>query len=335
MGKRESNPPPPAGASRPAAPPAPPATAPELAPGKMLPGASFAAPGARTIFERLIAIKAEIQPIAKKPAQDLPYPVRRLEDIYQELKDLTARHGVISAPEVVDLQTEERETVNRHGETKVLIYRVVTVDFHFYGLAGDQLPRPIRVVGEAMDFGDNAVQKAISSADKTCLLTLFEIPTAPGPDRAAGSEATGRAGGGGGAGRQWRENDRYRYGKGKGQPLTEGSLDYLIRYGVEIRRDIDRGKPWATVDHLASIQAEIARRSSKTGRESAAAGGRAEGPGPGGAPEKGADTAREPGQDEPGPDECPACGCEVVENGVCEHCGLVIDDDPGCFPNPD
>ena len=52
---------------------------------------------------------------------------------------------------------------------------IVTVDYVFYGPAGDQITA--RVLGEAFDSGDKAGAKAMSVAFRTALLQALSLPT--------------------------------------------------------------------------------------------------------------------------------------------------------------
>jgi len=91
------------------------------------------------------------------------------------LMDLAApilfKHGLLVLPNVVSRVVTERET--RNG---AILYSVVLdVEFTFVS-ALDGSSHTVRFVGEAMDSGDKASNKAQSAAYKYCLLQCFCIP---------------------------------------------------------------------------------------------------------------------------------------------------------------
>lgn len=262
-------------------------------------------PDNRTIFQRLNAVWKEIEPIKKRQGGDLPYPIRKTEDIYNAITDILSRHGVFMFPFLVKLETEERISKKYDGgqvREKVLIYRIATVDYHVWGLKGDHLPVPIRVAGEAMDSGDKATSQAQTGADKVCLLQAFKIPTA-GQDSSSTDEASGPARGQGGR-RPWPHFDRYRYGdQAKEKPLTAGSYEYLAKYGREMAEALSAGKPYADQKHLDAIHAEIQHRDRAMAAEKVAV------------------------EASKGPEECAGCG-GLIENGFCTACGLGVDSQP-------
>ena len=129
------------------------------------------------IIERLALIKQELGPVAKErrnTAQN--YSFRGIDDIYNAVQPLMARHQVISVPEVLSERAEER--TSRQGSA--MIYRILTVKYVFY--APDLSSVSATVVGEGMDSGDKASNKAMSAADKYALIQVLKIPTAEPKD---------------------------------------------------------------------------------------------------------------------------------------------------------
>jgi hypothetical protein len=253
----------------------------------------------RTVHQRFIAVKNEITAVPKDQTHEQQkFPFRGIEGLYNHLKSIMAKHGLFMLPQVMKIETEERTSHN----DKAMIYRILTVDYYVYGAAGDELPRPIRVIGEAMDVGgDRASSKAQSSADKVCLIQAFKIPTAdPGADPDATTTDTAKPG------RQDRSRgqetvNRYRWGdKAKGKLLTSGSLEYLQQYRKEVARALEDGRPYVSKAHLDAIFQEIADRQKQA--------------------------AGAAGEPEPwdAPGLCASCGGEL-ENGFCIRCGLAAD----------
>lgn len=99
------------------------------------------------------------------------YNFRGIDDMYNALQSAMINHGVFTVPQVVAERSEERRS-NNGGN---LIYRVLTIKYIFYCEDGSSVET--MVVGEAMDSGDKATNKAMSVAHKYALIQVFCIPT--------------------------------------------------------------------------------------------------------------------------------------------------------------
>ncbi len=129
------------------------------------------------IHRKMALIMAEVAPIAKERKNTQQgYSFRGVDDVYQALQHIMAKHGVYSLPTVLEDRTEERTT--KSGTA--LIYRVLKILYTFYAEDGSFVQST--VIGEGMDSGDKASNKAMSVADKYCLLQAFKIPTAEPKD---------------------------------------------------------------------------------------------------------------------------------------------------------
>lgn len=96
---------------------------------------------------------------------------RGIEDIMDALHPIFAQHKVFILSEVLDERTEERATMK--GGT--LIYRVLKVKVSF--VSGEDGSREsVLVVGEGMDSGDKAANKAMSAALKYALTQTLILP---------------------------------------------------------------------------------------------------------------------------------------------------------------
>lgn len=100
------------------------------------------------------------------------YKFRGIDDIYNALAPLLSDHGLVILPRVIDREVTERQTKNGGA----LFYVVVKVDFDFVS-AMDGTKHTITMLGEAMDSGDKATNKAMSAAYKYACLEAFCIPT--------------------------------------------------------------------------------------------------------------------------------------------------------------
>ena len=124
------------------------------------------------IYQSINAIMRHVPSIAKdRKNQQQGYNFRGIDDMYNALNPLLAEYGVFATSEVLNTEREERQTKN--GGT--LFYSILTVKFNFYATDGTFVTSVM--IGEAMDNGDKASNKAMSTAYKYALMQLFCIPT--------------------------------------------------------------------------------------------------------------------------------------------------------------
>lgn len=124
------------------------------------------------IYQAMVGAMSDIGAIAKgRTNTQQGFKFRGIDDIYNELHDILAKHKIFTIPEVMSERTEERTT--RNGGA--LIYRVLDIRYTFYHEDGSSVS--CNVIGEGMDSGDKAANKAMSIAHKYALLQAFIIPT--------------------------------------------------------------------------------------------------------------------------------------------------------------
>lgn len=129
------------------------------------------------IYAQMAAVMADIAPVAKAQRNtQQQYSFRGIDDIYQAVQQVMAKHGVFSLPTVLEDRTEERTT--KSGAQ--MIYRVLKIKYTFYAADGSSVETV--VIGEGMDSGDKASNKAMSVAEKYALIQAFKIPTAEPKD---------------------------------------------------------------------------------------------------------------------------------------------------------
>ena len=107
----------------------------------------------------------------KKNPQGAGYMYRGIDDVMNVFQPLMASRGIFLVPEVLDAQREERQTAKGTN----LIYSVLTVRYTFYASDGSSVSAV--VIGEGMDSGDKASNKAMAVAMKYALFQVFCIPT--------------------------------------------------------------------------------------------------------------------------------------------------------------
>lgn len=100
------------------------------------------------------------------------YQFRGIDDVYNALAPLLAKHGLCILPRILSRQVVERES-QKGG---ALFYVTVEAEFDFVS-AEDGSKHVVRTFGEAMDRGDKATNKAMSAAYKYAAFQAFAIPT--------------------------------------------------------------------------------------------------------------------------------------------------------------
>ena len=100
------------------------------------------------------------------------YKYRGIDEVYNALSPLLAKHGLCILPRVLSRSVTERLS----GNGKTLFYVVVEVEFDFVAVS-DGSKHVVKTFGEAMDSGDKATNKAMSAAYKYAAFQAFAIPT--------------------------------------------------------------------------------------------------------------------------------------------------------------
>ena len=123
------------------------------------------------IFRAIPAIMADMSAVGKtKETQDRRFRYRGIDDVMNAMWPLLSKHRVFVVPEVLDQTREERST----GKT-TLLYSILRVRFSFYASDGSSVQAV--TIGEGMDAGDKASNKAMAVALKYALFQTFCIPT--------------------------------------------------------------------------------------------------------------------------------------------------------------
>lgn len=97
---------------------------------------------------------------------------RGIDDVYNALAPLLGKHGLILFPRVIKRECTERKT----SKGGTLFYVVVHMEYDFVSSV-DGSKHTVSIVGEAMDSGDKATNKAMSIALKYAAFQTFFIPT--------------------------------------------------------------------------------------------------------------------------------------------------------------
>ena len=106
------------------------------------------------------------------------YKFRGIDAVYNALNPVMSELGLFICPEILDHRREERETektYNGNTTKSILKYSILTIRYTVYAPDGSNVS--CVVVGEGMDSGDKASNKAMSVAMKYAMFQLLMIPT--------------------------------------------------------------------------------------------------------------------------------------------------------------
>jgi hypothetical protein len=129
--------------------------------------------GGGQIYGRMAKVMADIGAIGKdRKNQQQGYQFRGIDDVYNALHDILAKHEVFFLPQVLDHDIRE---VPVGKEQKLWASRTGRVKFTFYAPDGSSVEAI--TLGEGMDNGDKSANKLQSAAAKYALIQAFCIPT--------------------------------------------------------------------------------------------------------------------------------------------------------------
>lgn len=124
------------------------------------------------IYESITKIMEEIPAIGKDQTNKTQgFKYRGIDDVMNALQPLLSKNKVFIVPQILE-QTREERTTNKGGN---LIYSICKVKYIFYAEDGTSIEAI--TIGEGMDSGDKATNKAMSIAMKYALFQVFCIPT--------------------------------------------------------------------------------------------------------------------------------------------------------------
>lgn len=124
------------------------------------------------IYKAIPAVMADIGAIGKDSRnQQQGFMYRGIDAVMNALNPVLQRHGLFVVPEVLEQTREERQT-SKGGN---LLYSILKVRYTLCADDGSSVSAV--VIGEGMDSGDKASNKALSAAYKYAMFQLFSIPT--------------------------------------------------------------------------------------------------------------------------------------------------------------
>jgi len=124
------------------------------------------------IYKAITDAMAEISPIAKaKKNEQQRFYYRGIDDVMNELHPILAKHKIFFRMDIMGEKREDRQTKTGGN----LIYSIITAKCYFATDDGSEVYTT--VIGEGMDSGDKASNKAMAVAMKYACLQMFCIPT--------------------------------------------------------------------------------------------------------------------------------------------------------------
>lgn len=124
------------------------------------------------IYAAINAAMADISAIGKdKYNQQQGFKFRGIDDVMNALKPILTKNKIFTVPQVLE-QTREIKVTAKGGELR---YSLLKIAFRFYTTDGSFIEAV--TLGEGMDSGDKASNKAMAIAYKYALFQVFCIPT--------------------------------------------------------------------------------------------------------------------------------------------------------------
>ena len=124
------------------------------------------------IFEAINKTMEDVGAIGKNTKnQQQGFMFRGIDAVMNALNPAMIKNGIFIVPQVLEQTREERTT----AKGAVLIYSICKMKYTFYAQDGSSVEAI--VIGEGMDSGDKATNKAMSIAFKYAAFQVFCIPT--------------------------------------------------------------------------------------------------------------------------------------------------------------
>ena len=142
-------------------------------------------PDAPQIYRLIGKAMGEIGAVGKDSVnQSQGFKYRGIDAVYNALSPVMAKYGLFIVPEILEQTREERSSVKNQWDkdqkksvekTTTLLWSILKIRFTMYAPDGSNVSAV--VIGEGMDTGDKATNKAMSIALKYAAFQIFMIPT--------------------------------------------------------------------------------------------------------------------------------------------------------------
>ena len=130
------------------------------------------------IYEAISRCMEEIGAVGKDAVnKQQGFKYRGIDAVMNAINPALVKNHIFIVPEVLEQQRQERTT----NKGAVLIYSICRIKYTFYAEDGSSIEAI--TVGEGMDSGDKATNKAMAIAFKYACFQVFCIPTDERPGR--------------------------------------------------------------------------------------------------------------------------------------------------------
>lgn len=124
------------------------------------------------IYKAINGVMQDVGAITKdKTNKQQGFNFRGIDDVMNALYPAMVKHKLFAVPEILEQIREERQTKSGGN----LIYSICKMKYTFFAEDGSNVSAI--VIGEGMDSGDKATNKAMSIAFKYACFQTFCIPT--------------------------------------------------------------------------------------------------------------------------------------------------------------
>jgi len=124
------------------------------------------------IHKSIMSVMEDIGAIGKNQTnKQQGFKYRGIDDVMNALQPLMVKHKLYAVPVVLEQHREERVTTKGGS----LFYSILKMEYKFYAADGSSVSAI--VIGEGMDSGDKASNKAMAVAFKYACFQVFCIPT--------------------------------------------------------------------------------------------------------------------------------------------------------------
>lgn len=124
------------------------------------------------IYKKIAQAMGDISAIGKNSRnQQQNFMYRGIDAVMNGINPALVKNGIFVVPEVLDQTREDRQTNKGNN----IIYSICKMRFKFYAEDGSFVEAV--TIGEGMDSGDKATNKAMSVAFKYACFQVFCIPT--------------------------------------------------------------------------------------------------------------------------------------------------------------
>lgn len=123
------------------------------------------------IYSAINSVMGEIGAIGKEKRSQQGFFYRGVDDVMNALAPAFIKYKLFAVPEVLEQSREERAT----AKGGMLIYSICKIKYTFFAEDGSHVE--VVTIGEGMDSGDKATNKAMSIAFKYACFQIFCIPT--------------------------------------------------------------------------------------------------------------------------------------------------------------